>query len=428
MRADMLQSLFFELPRVRRFIKNLADNLRDRQNLILLTKQYIDREEITQRIEDEISHWAHHERIDLTRLSATEPIAFSISKMYEVEWHKNAVPPTVANLVRAQGLPEILFIEGFEYLRPEHRSRLLEFLEQWSQYSHNALDVGGRPTAFVLVIPANSTMKLPKSNVALSVRWLWGIPSGLESKLLIRIMQETNSVNNSWQNLWRENVLPAISGDDLSLADQLWDDCLDISRITDSLRKYAMQREWDRQSLLARGITESFSGGLKKERYDISRPPQQWKGLWEEGLITWTTEYGAEIHIAAIVQLEWKEELQHRLWRGQAQLLLPMIDDLRLYFCERLTRDYGRDWPFKIQEPADEEQKEKVRETPLACEWGHMQYLISTCHFFKSSRQLVPTIKLARQIRNDLAHYQPIEFPVYNQFCREYQSKIKNVL
>ena len=429
MRAGMFQSLFFELPRVRRLMNTMADGPRKQCSLIVLTKPQDDRDEIMEHLEICLEKSADIERLDLTTLDCDQPIPFILGNLYGVQWSSSTGPFMMNSLAHLIGLPSILFLEGFERLKIDHRSKWLDFLEQWAQHTHTALDAGERSTAFILVVPNASMTKLPKTSIALSLNWWWGLPSVLETRQLCRLLQDIGIEDNYLQLLWKENVLPAIVGDDLPLAEYLWDhSSSEMEALESGLLAYAEHMGWDRLLLQIKGVTESLAATLKKERSDLSCPPQLWRALWSEGLISWTAEYGAEIHIAAAAVLGWKEELQHRIWRGQAQLLLPMVDSLRLALCDRLARDYGKDWPFKYQEPADAEQKEKVRQSPLACEWGHMQYLLNTCHYFKNSRQFIPTVRLAREIRNDLAHYQPIGFSAYSQFCREYQSKVRNVL
>lgn len=49
--------------------------------------------------------------------------------------------------------------------------------------------------------------------------------------------------------------------------------------------------------------------------------------------------------------VKYDEDIDHRLWRGQAALLLPFLDSIRLDLCAELTSLHGRDWPIRWKRP-----------------------------------------------------------------------------
>jgi hypothetical protein len=108
------------------------------------------------------------------------------------------------------------------------------------------------------------------------------------------------------------------------------------------------------------------------------------------------------------------QTVKHRMWRGQATLLLPFLDDLRLSACRHLTRTYGQQWPLRWQRPESSEELEAVANDPLACQYGHLVNLLGTCRAFYSERGWLPVLAHARWVRNELAHNRPIGFGEYH--------------
>lgn len=99
--------------------------------------------------------------------------------------------------------------------------------------------------------------------------------------------------------------------------------------------------------------------------------------LWAHGALSWTLEFGLELHTAAMAVLGRDEEVKHRLWRGQAELLLPLIDHMRLMVCTDLAHSYGKNWPMRYGLPTSEEEKAAVQASPLACQWGYLDWSLS---------------------------------------------------
>ena len=106
--------------------------------------------------------------------------------------------------------------------------------------------------------------------------------------------------------------------------------------------------------------------------------PSSLRSIWAGGGLVYTPEYGLELHPAFLAHANHTVEVQKMVWRGQAELLLPLVNEIRLKVCSALTGTYGRDWPHQWGLPTSPHEVEQVRITPLAAELGYLYFLFST--------------------------------------------------
>lgn len=113
-----------------------------------------------------------------------------------------------------------------------------------------------------------------------------------------------------------------------------------------------------------------------------------------------------------------RQAVDHRVWRGQAAVLLPMIDQIRIALSELLTR---RDpsWP-------EYRDKREARfgggDGKTAAELWTIESFLEGHTFDPGLRRLGPTVEAIRLIRNSLAHYRPVEWAGFEQVCKIYTS------
>jgi hypothetical protein len=198
----------------------------------------------------------------------------------------------------------------------------------------------------------------------------------------------------------------------------LWNDVYDGTNHTaHRLADYAQKRGWTVELLKLLGAEGWCQAWLVNS--PPSRPDMQHIQLWGRGILSWTPEYGMELSSAALALMGRTDEIRHRLWRAQASILLPLLDGLRLRFCERFTRFYGPDWPVRWEQPQSYWEKIEVQENPLACQWGHLEHLVKNCSGLRAEYRWLHLIDTARVIRNRLSHYQTVEFRSYEALSRE---------
>jgi len=231
-------------------------------------------------------------------------------------------------------------------------------------------------------------------------------------------------MDEPWNSLsqWRECLIPSLALGDLSLVEFLWDKTDgDADTILGHLRLSDWPEDWDAE------LVEEWDGF--KEQGEITRtltsvPPLALKKLWAKGYVTSSLEYGPELASLYLLHLNRMDELKHRVWRGQVDLLLPMIDNIRLLTCKQLTREKGPQWPYKWEKPQSLDDLNAVMENPLATEIGFLNLLLQHNTNFRNDRQWKNLIFIAMRLRNQIAHYQPVNYCQFQELLAEIDSAI----
>ncbi len=419
-RPGVFSNLRQILPSVQNFIDALKEDLANRRSILVVLPSTVHAEEIWPLLRAYIAKKEFSfDEVDSANLIREQSLLEGMCSSLTIKWKSGIKPESINHFYRhAARFPDVVYFERFDELPPQGRDKILKFFTEWSDASHICTDQGGDPMALCMVTSSAEVMNnTPTTDTHRGVHWWWGVPSALEIRLLCRIL---NSNRDNQFSLWIESILPAIVGADMALADYLWDDSdPSIVGIWQKLRSYSELRQWNAESLLNMGIDEYEDSLIfRREKSSLFRS-NQIKQLWGKGVLYWTPEYGVQLNTAVLALLGKKKEVQHRIWRGQVEYLLPMLDQIRLASCEKLTSLYGPAWPYKWHRPNNEEDFEAVKKDPLACELGYLFYLLRTCEKMKKSKDLLPLVNLARDVRNELAHYRPVEYTQYEKLIKE---------
>lgn len=420
MNADF-ESAYLQLPSIQQFTANILDDLLRRRSVLLLLPTGVNPEQVWANIRPWLvqrGDWV--EEIDVSSFADGEsglmPVEV-LSQAFGLEWKSLETPRTLQNLLCIGKLPDVLRLTGLDELTGEQRGMWFELLSRWGEASQQLVNVGEIPTALCMVVRAKDVLRLiPDSNVYLAIYWWWGLPSILETRLLCRLVNSSESWSPSAQ--WREYILPSITLGDQELINYLWDKVEgDYESIKQHLVIFSEQRGWTIDLLQSWGI-DQFNNSHPNYHHQLVSP-SRYPLLWANGVVYQTPEFGLEVHTAAIAALGRFDVLKHRLWRAQSELLLPIIDDIRLRICGYLTEVYGEDWAFRWNYPNSIIEAEAVADNPFAVQWGYLEYLLMKHNRFKSERKLIPIVSTSRGVRNEIAHYRPISYRDYESFCIE---------
>jgi len=304
------------------------------------------------------------------------------------------------NLERAMEapcLPDVILVENLENCQTNIQVAWLQTLKRWGQVSQ-ANDIR---RSLLLLFPADAAarLSLPPADVRLSYLVWAGIPTALEVRLLCRMKTE----GLDFEDQWREFMLASLAGNDIGLCEHLWDVIVcSKAEVFEALKSYAAKQGWDKEHievLLRRWYPKPPGLDLKIHPQETGFP------LLSQGITMYTPEYGEEINSAVLAVLEQEGEMDHRIWRAQAALLLPSIDEVRRRICDHMTAQYGPDWA-KTDEPG---------QTPL--EWGELKIFFENLpRRLREKEQWGSGIKLAWRIRNQISHYNPIPYKDYRDF------------
>lgn len=406
-----------QLPSIQQFIDNLEQDLIDRRSTLIILPSQFTSIDIWSSLRARLSHNGFFfKEISLFDIEETKYPAVAIAELLGVDWNSATRQSSVTDMIASMGHFDILQLYGFEKLSASRQEDWITFLTSWARDAHTIANTGRVPVAICIITSAESILPcVPESDLYLAIHWWWSFPSALETHLLCRLSNTTNDWNAAAQ--WREELLPTIVGNDISLIEYLWDKAhLDVEILMTNLCCFANERNWDRETLKSWGVEEFIVNPNHSLKSLTTSPPKKWQDLWAHGAVSWTPEYGLELHISALAILGRKNEIVHRLWRGQSRLLLPLIDQVRLTLCDYLTKIYGVDWPIRWERPASDEEYELVSKDPLACQWGYLDWMLKNCTYLRTERQFLPVASLGRSIRNEIAHYRPVAFGDFENF------------
>ena len=297
-------------------------------------------------------------------------------------------------LVTYKEMPDAVIVSKFEELSLLQQKQWLDALKRWAMTTKSC----GEQRSLLMAmskIPHHLEM-FPEKDVRLQYYWYSG-PSALE----IRLMLRQNNGQIEAEDQWREYVIPSLSGSDKDLALALLDVVLQPKEaIIAKLRDYALQKGWNKEAI-RKAISQWKPNRLRAF-------PDKNLQIWSEGLLSYTPEYGEELHSSVLALLDRENEINHRLWRGQSSLILPMIDYIRFRVAEF----------FKERYPNHMRQFES---DDGYIDLGQLKRAIDQLPPASGERQQWHSaIFLAHQIRNQFAHYHPVTFEDFHKIRHRY--------
>ena len=376
-------------------------------------------------------------RLILNRLGVTD---LSISRLFEpgdaspvmasadamnVSWPSPRTLRTVRNLLRCEDLPDVFYVH-----RIGRCLEWTEFIQNWAE-EYQALRTSSNhavPSLCVMGKLRDFDFSLPAIAPGLSLHWWWGFPSTLEMRLACRIASAQYGDDDFAIAQWREYVLPGLVGSDVQLAEHMWQPVLgSTDQVMSGLVEYweSLERpevDWPIDEAI-QSVTEAREGYVPGQE-----PPEDLHGLWAAGGISYTPEYGPEVHPSLLAKSRRRATVEHMLWRGQAELILPMVNEIRLKVCQDFTETYGSNWPVRWVPPSNEQELEEARRSPLGTELSHVNYLLQSLgvrnwrHDLYEKRSLGDLVLAARNLRNEIAHYNPVSI---QEFVGLYEERHK---
>ena len=96
-----------------------------------------------------------------------------------------------------------------------------------------------------------------------------------------------------------------------------------------------------------------------------------------------------------------------------------MLNGVRINVCDEMTRAFGEDWPINPLRPRTNYELEAVEDNPRGAEFGHIEYLLRNIPDFRIKSDLLDLVSLSRNLRNEIAHYRPVNFADFERIWKE---------
>ena len=416
-----IEEIVHSLPSTQMFINSITDRGGAGVRIVLLPDN-LSREMVGRLIRN---------RLGATGLSISSLIdpgdespVIASARAMNVSWPTPRTLRNVPNLLRCQDLPDVFYVHRIGW----HQG-WTDFIRGWSE-EYQALRTSGNhaiPSLCVMGKLRDFDFSLPDTVPGLSFHWWWGFPSTLEMRLACRIASAQYGDVDFATAQWREYVLPGLVCGDVQLAEHMWQPVLGCTeQVMSHLVEYwgsleGSDADWSVDDVTEHVIDVSDVDNLGQE------PPESLRDLWASGGLVYTPEYGLEFHPALLAKSRHRETVEYMLWRGQSELILPLVNEIRLKVCQDFTGTYGSDWPIRWVPPLDEQEAEEVRKSPLGTELRHINYLLQSLgvrnwrHDLYQKRSLGDLVLTARNLRNEVAHYNPVSLQDFLKLCEERQ-------
>jgi len=344
---------------------------------------------------------------DLKDLDWSHPPIVSLAAALRLSLADRITTPD--EFVALEESPNIILASGFDTLTSEHARQWVALIQRFARISR-----GDHTPAPVFICPTGQPSKLellPSAAPRLAIQWWTGIPSATELRLACR--GDAAEVGDRARQLWREHLLPSLSGNDAALAECLWDAVFEPQDgVRRALLSYAKERGW------ADDVLRGAGADRLRPQPTTSRQGEApaWPGLWALGAVSSTDEHGLELHAATLPVLGLEAELSQRFWRAQASLAFPLLEDLRLRICQRLSVAFGEDWPTRWASPVFDEERTDLGETPLSASWGFLMHLYRVAPPLVRDLKTSALVARSRYLRNFLSHNRLIVFADFKGF------------
>ena len=414
-----IEPIVLALPSVRSFIAEIIDAVRSKSVLVLIP-DLVSRDMVARLLVNRFDVLAIPYR-DISYSAEYLP-AIWLSEQIGVSWPSPSTVKNIPNLLSCEGIPEIIHIRDFntsETGNPIQRRRWLDLILDWVRGSR-ALAAGraGPPPKLCLIAKLKDfDLCPPAEEEGLSVHWWWGFPSALEMRLACRMCYQEPQRSEA-PTRWLEQVLPALAGNDVKLAEYLQHDIFgSFDGIIRGLKEYAR--------------IEGLSTLDPTEVHELDAvapsdsPPSNMQERWSKGDIVSSPEHGTEYHPGLLAKCGQYRDIERRLWRGQAELLLPILNEIRIRICDTLTESFGEDWPVNPYRPVSDYELEAVVDNPRGAEFGHIEYLLKFIPKFRGKTELLPLVSQCRRLRNEIAHFRPVTFAEFERVWHEYQARLR---
>jgi hypothetical protein len=412
----------FDLPSVRRFFSDIANELASRRNVVVLLPKQVAPADVGAMLLGELERRTFECReLCLSSTSLDRSPEALICRDLGIQAKSQDPEDLISALHETPGLPRVLILRGLSEVHTAAQKEWLSFLVRFARVRSGISISRQSGTTICAVAAAGSLLPhLPEPDVGLVFRWWWGFPSTLEMQTLCRTAADQRGGPTSQ---WREALMLAFAGTDAPLLDALWADADDtIDHKKEFLARWGLQMGWSAEELIRNRAREI--AGLSDGHGASLGPSARSRQLWAQGALYSTVEFGACIHPAALKILNHEHQLDHRIWLAQSSLVFPWVNLVRLEVCQLLSSKHPSDWAWRWSPPTDARESERLMQSSMNCDLSHLKHLLTHVREFRAERHLLPLVEKAYNLRNPLAHHALISYEEVEQLWEEVRNTL----
>ncbi len=381
----------WRLPGPRRFLEQVCASLSKQRHVVARVPRTVEREAL-------LTHLQHvadaadlgtltHLRVD----ASAEPVAALAQGLYAERRCFDVVDlfevPAPSRLIAVEGIPEA------DASSAAWQRLLIECGDH--------TQVVDTPP-FLFVVVTSPMFDPPPENVRLARHDWWGVTSRIEAELAMEQAKLDFPPPRLADHYWLRALCRGVAGGDPDLARLL------VEQRPTTLDAVAACLSEHRRFDGATVPDQALRNGYRLPSGVIERPPLDGalRALWHAGALDWLPDEGVHVHPAVLIGLDHRDLLARRLWHGQVEVLLPLVETVRLGLVTHLNARLGRRWMSKLASTSSQEEREA-----LESEIGALAYHLNRARKLPGVRPLVDVAERWRRIRNQLAHRDVVEHP-----------------
>jgi hypothetical protein len=390
-------------------VKSIVDDLAGGTTSIVVVPQNVDPSAVEQAVEFYVyqqSSYHDFRKLFLPDWTSGSPVMF-FSEAFSVDWGSRVAPRTVDNLVRTDGLPEMILASAFTELPEDKKKQWLDFvMEVDSAVTRARVQY---PAFCVVAYAGDQGLQVLVPTPSLKVRPWYNLFT------LTRVEAELQGIlsrQDSAERTWQAALVASLAGSDNEVADCLSPAVIrSRDEIFKQLNRIADEKGFSVHDLERAGI-EQVVYGHSYQPLERMRPEDAIYRLWNLGLMDYTAEYGWEVVSWALMPLGLTWIVDHRIWRAQIKLVMPLVDQVRLSVVSYLCGYGGRSWLVDEVNNlvASSTFGSRTIKSCWAAEFSELIAILDNPAYCTTRAvELLQALRLAHSIRNELAHYRPIE-------------------
>lgn len=260
---------------------------------------------------------------------------------------------------------------------------------------------------------------LPSANVRLDHHVWWGCAGRADLDLAVERAFEDFPPPSATDWYWGWALCRGIGGWDVRLVRQLAES---LPRNLEEITTLLQEGHGSDLDDLPDFNSEKHPFSLLGDR--VPPPPRDGdpKRLWDMGFLDWVPGQGLVEHSTLPALQGRSGVLERRIWSGQMDLVMPLIERVRLSLIRWLERQYGESWPKVLGIALSLEADEAV----------HSEIGALAHHAFRhppggSAGRCAADLAWAwRDIRNQLAHVRPLSYEMLEYGITLFQAFLRN--